>query len=139
MACACCVRHACYDVPRLISQTRFMKRLLVIFLLVILPHQFSWAAAAVYCEHGQSTSGKHFGHHEHKFDADYHAKNGDADLAKVHGDCGYCHAAALQAFFSVPLLPVVFEPPRVYLDTPPTHFTSHFPEGPRRPDRLPAA
>lgn len=116
-----------------------MKRFLPILLIAILPYQFSWAAAAVYCEHGGAASANHFGHHEHKFDADYHAKHGDADLAKVHGDCGYCHAAASQAFFSAPVLPAVVPPPRVYLDTPPARFTSHVPEGPRRPDRLPAA
>ncbi len=117
-----------------------VKKLLIILLLTILPFQFSWAAAAVYCEHGQLPStATHFGHHEHQFDADYHEKNGDGDLSKVHGDCGYCHAAALQAFFALPLLPTVVPPPRIYNATPPQYFSSHFPEGPRRPDRLPAA
>jgi len=42
-----------------------MKKFLAIFLLVLLPLQFSWAAMASYCEHETSVTATHPGHHTH--------------------------------------------------------------------------
>jgi hypothetical protein len=42
-----------------------MRRYLAIFLLVLLPLQYSWAAMASYCEHETSVTAKHPGHHTH--------------------------------------------------------------------------
>lgn len=42
-----------------------MRRWFSILLLVLLPIQFSWAAAAAYCEHESGARADHFGHHEH--------------------------------------------------------------------------
>ncbi len=84
-----------------------MRRWLTIFLLVLLPLQFSWAVAATYCQHESRTSG-HIGHHEHRHQADASggaetASGGDsstddegankrkAALAGIDGDCDYCH------------------------------------------------
>lgn len=114
-----------------------VKRLFVIAMLLILPFHFSWAAAAVYCDHDDNPV-SHFGHHTHAEDVDFHKINGDAN-GKVHGDCGYCHAAAVQASIFVPGKPPVMAPSRVYAHDAPATFTSHISEGPRRPDRSPVA
>lgn len=114
-----------------------VKRLFVLALLLIMPLHFSWAAAAVYCEHDDKPV-SHFGHHAHAEDADFHKANGDAN-GKVHGDCGYCHAAAVQASIFIPGKPPVLPPSRVYAEGQPPSFTSHISEGPRRPDRLSVA
>lgn len=71
-----------------------MRRLLTVFLCLILTAQFSWAAAANYCAHESgSQRSTHFGHHG---DAHVHAEkakeaglkglNFSADL-----DHGHCH------------------------------------------------
>lgn len=43
-----------------------MRRCLVLVLLLWLPLQFSWAAAAGYCGHEQRKGAAHFGHHAHQ-------------------------------------------------------------------------
>ena len=51
-------------------ESRPMRRWLFIFLLLVLPFQMVWAAAAPYCAHEVNPSAKkHFGHHEHKHSA----------------------------------------------------------------------
>jgi hypothetical protein len=47
-------------------QFRRMTRILLIFLLTMLPLQMTWAVAAVYCVHESSASVTHVGHHEHE-------------------------------------------------------------------------
>jgi flagellar capping protein FliD len=43
-----------------------MRRFLLIFLVVMMPLQLSWAAVSSYCQHESGTASKHFGHHEHQ-------------------------------------------------------------------------
>lgn len=79
-----------------------MRRWLTILLLVMLPFQFTWAAAAAYCQHETSPDAQHIGHHqhEHKDVSDAGAAKTDAQdagkSAKLFGDndCGYCHLSA---------------------------------------------
>ncbi|NCV41106.1 MAG: hypothetical protein EBW11_11190 [Betaproteobacteria bacterium] len=40
-----------------------MRKFLAIFLLVLLPLQFSWAAVAGYCQHEAGVTANHPGHH----------------------------------------------------------------------------
>ncbi|UUX96647.1 cation efflux protein, CzcI family [Aquabacterium sp. J223] len=76
-----------------------MRRWLILCLLAMLPLQFSWASAAVYCQHETSSEARHFGHHqhEHKAASGTCGTNADGqDPAKggglsVDNDCGYCH------------------------------------------------
>lgn len=71
-----------------------MRRLFMIFLLVLMPLQLSWAAMASYCQHESGAAAKHFGHHEHQ----HQAKAGEPDQGKakplgtVDADCSFCHA-----------------------------------------------
>lgn len=87
-----------------------MRRWLTIFLLVFLPLQFTWTAAAAYCQHEQESGIGHFGHHEHKHAAST-ASNGDAasDAANgndndapapgaEHTDCAFCHLSLAKSF-----------------------------------------
>ncbi|TXI79910.1 MAG: cobalt-zinc-cadmium resistance protein [Cupriavidus sp.] len=69
-----------------------MRRLLLVFLLLVLPCQMSWAAAARYCQHEAATSANwHIGHHEHRHEAkSEHDKKPVIDI-----DCGVCHLASL--------------------------------------------
>src|SRR5690606_360663 len=70
-----------------------MRRFILIFLMVLLPFQWSWAAAASVCEH--ESKGGHFGHHEHKHSDSLHiaAEPDEADgkAPSFHPDCQVCH------------------------------------------------
>ena len=74
-----------------------MRRRLIIFLLVLLPFQFAWTAAAAYCSHEANPSAKHFGHHVHV----HKAMSSSVDAGK-HGtataapdaDCPVCNLSA---------------------------------------------
>lgn len=104
-----------------------MHRWLTLLLLIMLPLQFAWTAAAVYCQHevAQETSAVegHFGHHEHEHDAVTEAaaakvqtgdaQTGDAqtgddypaEVAKLalDNDCGYCQLSAAKPVLRQPL------------------------------------
>jgi len=76
-----------------------MRRYLILFLLVLMPLQFSWAAAGAYCGHEAGEKAQHFGHHPHQ-----HAsgdKSSDVGTGKVekqkgsHPDCSACHAGVV--------------------------------------------
>ena len=81
--------------PKILS----MRRLFMIFLLVLMPLQLSWAAIASYCQHEIGAAAKHFGHHDHQHKtAD--GKDASSDPAKTTGgdpDCASCHAGCLSA------------------------------------------
>ena len=72
-----------------------MRRLVLILMMVLLPLQYSWAAAASVCEHEADSA--HFGHHEHKHAvSDAHASHGgeaksDGKSPSPHLDCEVCH------------------------------------------------
>ena len=82
-----------------------MRRVLLMFLLVLLPFQYVWAAAAPYCQHEQAAA-QHVGHHEHKHQRS--AKSSAGEPAKASGqlsaslddDCGYCQQSASKPIFS---------------------------------------
>jgi hypothetical protein len=70
-----------------------MRRLFVIFLLVLLPLQLSWASVAAYCEHETDAQAQHFGHHDHQHQASQDQGNADGKLSGgIDNDCGACHA-----------------------------------------------
>ncbi len=89
-----------------------MRRWLTILLLVLLPLQFSWAAAAAYCQHERPGHARHVGHHEHAHGGAEASQQAAGDQAKTAGgkltvdnDCGACHFSAAKslAMESVPL------------------------------------
>jgi hypothetical protein len=123
-----------------------VRRFLAIFLLVMLPFQFSWAAVASYCGHKAQGAG-HFGHHEHQHHADAgpnaepvaDADNqGDKAAGAMDLDCGHCHGTC-GVMLTLPLgLPGA-------LSTAPPSATveetggAHAPTRPERPQWLPLA
>jgi hypothetical protein len=114
-----------------------VKKLILIFLLALLPFQFSWAAAAAYCEHEQEPV-SHFGHHGHQHQASQDEADQQDSPFKVHPDCGYCHLAS-QASFATAELPAVSLDRLMYFDPYRLAFSSFIADGPRKPNRHPVA
>ncbi|HEX5373532.1 MAG TPA: DUF2946 family protein [Aquabacterium sp.] len=75
-----------------------MRRFLAVLLLVLLPLQSIWAAAAPYCQHEASGS-SHVGHHTHEHHQaaadDVGADTSSDALTMDHADCHACQAASL--------------------------------------------
>lgn len=74
-----------------------MRRWLTILLLFMLPLQFSWAAAAAYCQHERDPGASHFGHHG-QVQNDETAKASEAPSpdkkaasSADDADCAVCH------------------------------------------------
>jgi hypothetical protein len=71
-----------------------MRKWLAVFLLLVIPMQFTWAATSAYCLHETGIATKHLGHHGHQ----HQAKAGElsqSEKPKSNGfdlDCGNCHA-----------------------------------------------
>jgi hypothetical protein len=119
-----------------------MRRWLMVFLLLVVPAQLIWAAAAPYCGHETSaTSKRHFGHHEHRHQADGQAAALNADDSSAagafHADCEVCHLGA-SAVLPVPAVTLGVPPVRAPHHAPPQRYASHIPRGPERPDRADA-
>lgn len=72
-----------------------MRRILLIFLVALLPVQLAWAATAAYCQHESAMLSQHFGHHQHEHNADTGGKAPKKSALDV--DCSICHAASVQA------------------------------------------
>jgi hypothetical protein len=79
-----------------------MRRYLAIFLLVLLPLQFSWAALAGYCEHETAVTAEHPGHHSHDHATVDHPETAQnsAQSACVDHDCATCHLGCAAALVS---------------------------------------
>jgi hypothetical protein len=111
-----------------------VKKILLILLLTILPIQYAWSMAAVYCQHEQGKT-THFGHHghQHQAQAGDDADDGKPAKSKVHSDCEVCHhavqasvldhhgvaAPAATSDYAAPAFP---------------QYLSHIAEGPPRPN-----
>lgn len=77
-----------------------MRRKIIMFLMFLLPLQFSWEAVSAYCEHEQEVAADHVGHHAHKHQSNDVSKSDTSDQSKPGGfdsDCGVCHASCLVA------------------------------------------
>ena len=88
--------------PLSVSTIRELMRFwLSIFLMVFLPLQSAWAAAAPYCGHENSVPVTHFGHHVHKHHTADFAKDSSNELAGVavsggiDVDCTPCHGVCM--------------------------------------------
>ena len=114
-----------------------MRRCLFALLLVIVPFQFAWSGAAVYCWHQAGEGTMHFGHHDHKVTAKAGDKSHDQKLKQIadgDDDCIGCHInVAQQVADRVP--PVIsmgaIRPP----DSDPDRYRSPTPPGLERPAR----
>lgn len=89
-----------------------MRRFVALLLLVLLPLQAIWAAAAPYCQHEAEAASRHIGHHQPEHShapaadaADVHGTPGDqdGDAASTHTDCHTCHGGMVLAHEVRPL------------------------------------
>jgi len=127
------------DNPAAITLWPVMKRLALIFLMLLLPLQSVWAAASAYCQHEQDVTAKHFGHHthQHKASIDRNDGTGKSPL-NVHADCGICHLSCPAATESV--RPTIHMASGSFaVADQPEALSSVFPDHPERPKWLPAA
>jgi len=109
-----------------------MKRYLVMLLLVLLPLQFSWAAAGAYCAHEEAAA-PHFGHHVHKHDKANDDIKHEAKKVQADTDCDYCHHVPTSVIFLA--YPALGQPgltAHIRYDGP--CFVSHIPDLIPRPD-----
>jgi len=116
---------------------------IIAFVLLVLPFQLVWAAAAPVCAHEtEITAKKHFGHHEHQRQGSTSA-SADNDLAADNNtgsgtyiaDCETCSPGSSEAVGS----PTAVSPPLPHgaaLGGHGSTYRSHIPCGPERPDRL---
>jgi len=111
-----------------------VKKLLLILLLTILPIQYSWSMAAVYCQHESETT-SHFGHHGHQHQSlsDEDGDHGGKPVKKAHGDCEVCHHA-VQASVPAADTPLMAAGARTYASPLPSQYLSYIAEGPPRPN-----
>ncbi len=69
-----------------------MRHLLVLLMMIVLPLQLSWAAAATYCQHESSPAASHYGHHVHKHQAKSDEAQSELSPSKLlsDDDCTVC-------------------------------------------------
>ena len=111
-----------------------MKKLLLILLLTILPIQYAWSMAAVYCQH-EPAKVSHFGHHGHEHQAQSDEDPDHDKPVKVHSDCEVCHHA-VQASVLEDGGGVVQPLAQWHAAPPLTDYLSYIPDGPQRPNWL---
>lgn len=117
-----------------------MKRYVLIFLLMLLPFQFSWATVASYCQHESDPVAQHLGHHaaaDSKQDQD---GSGDSKLnASSDADCSFCHFSCSKPMNShTAWTPPAPEKNRFTASLSPLYL-SHIGESPEEPDWMRAA
>ena len=116
-----------------------MRRWLSIFLLVMLPFQFSWAAAASYCQHETGKLSSHFGHHEHKHEAakvkasDNERGDKASSFGALDDDCAMCHLGCMLPIAASQVVDFARSIQGHDL-TPVPEFESHISGVPQRPD-----
>lgn len=80
-----------------------MRRFIALLLLMLVPLQAAFGAAAGYCEDEKTEVTSHFGHHEHA--------GGEAEIEpsddgnSTTADCQICHLASAQAAVSLDGMP----------------------------------
>jgi len=108
-----------------------MRRALAILLLLLLPLQAAFAAAAGYCDHArESSQAGHFGHHPHQHDVSL--DQGGSTGSDIDPDCGFCHLSLLKAMHGADrdAQPVTAaSPDTMFAES----FRSIFPPTPHRP------
>jgi hypothetical protein len=115
-----------------------VKKILLMFVLFAVTFQSAWAANGAYCRHEEGAAAFHFGHHTHRHRAPADAGDKVAASGNVHFDCSACHSAAA-ALATAPAPPGAGLAPGLHPHpVAAVLYTSHIPEGPRRPDRFPA-
>ena len=105
---------------------------MLIFLMMLLPVQYSWSAAAVYCQHEQN-SPFHFGHHAHQHTAQPDDAKGNGKVKSADTDCEYCHLFSHAFFVPFDARPAAI-PELRHMALPAVDYTSFIPRRPPRPN-----
>lgn len=85
-----------------------MRRWLIIFFLLLLPMQLSWAVGTAYCKHEAGAAAQHFGHHEHQHTDDEGANSPTLNAnSAADADCSTCHAGCGSAIVNSTSLPAI--------------------------------
>lgn len=88
-----------------------MRSLVMIFLLVLMPMQFTWAALSVYCPHETGASERqvdeHNHQHQHEAGADQEDRNDPHATGNVDADPGACHSGQGAVILGSGRLPAV--------------------------------
>ncbi|MDZ4255653.1 MAG: hypothetical protein U1A72_24050, partial [Sulfuritalea sp.] len=127
------------DIPATTTLSPVMKRLALVFLMLLLPLQSVWAVASTYCQHEQDSTAQHFGHHTHQHNASTDRNDGSGKSPlNVHADCGICHLTCPAAIESVRSL-VVMASGSLVVAHHPYALPSVFPDHPERPKWVLAA
>ena len=133
------LRPALRDIPAAITLSPVMKRLALIFLMLLLPLQSVWAAASAYCQHEQGASVQHFGHHTHQHNVSTDSSDGSGKSPlNGHADCSSCHLSCPAATGSIRSIGIPASGSLVLGDQPDA-LSSVFPDNPERPKWAPAA
>jgi hypothetical protein len=113
-----------------------MRRWLLIVVLLLLPYQMVWAAAAPYCTHEATDTASHFGHHQHKHQGSDRAQLADDDFVSRtdHVDCEACHLASPMTA-AAPTLQLQVAPEQAPNDYLGPRYESRVPAGLERPQR----
>lgn len=91
-----------------------VKKIMLIMLLIVLPFQMTWAAAAQCCMHDATDKTSHFGHHAHQHQADQQVvsksvgeqANADHPASTfIDKDCPYCHMGSLSYMVTAVFIP----------------------------------
>ena len=116
-----------------------MRRYLIIFLLLLLPFQFSWAAVASYCQHETESSAQHLGHHA----ADAGSKLDQTPEKKLSegsdADCSFCHFSCSKPMNSYTSWTPPAQEKNSFTPSLPPLYLSHIGESPEEPDWKTAA
>jgi hypothetical protein len=111
-----------------------MRRWLLVFLLVLMPMQLTWAAVSTYCQHESKSSIRHIGHHTHKHSGSISGGDGvvSSEVGSLENDCGVCHANCSVAFqSSSQTLRLIAEPVRIVVKA--ASYLAHYQYLPERP------
>ncbi|MBU1357587.1 MAG: hypothetical protein KKC79_20110 [Gammaproteobacteria bacterium] len=114
-----------------------LRRCLFVMLLLIVPFQFAWSAASVYCGHEAGAGAPHFGHHEHHTKVHAGDKTQGAKLKQIvdaDDNCVGCHASLAQQSASVESPMIVLRSVRPHESGPPS-YRSPVPPALERPAR----
>jgi hypothetical protein len=117
-----------------------VRRLLIIFLMLLLPAQWTWAAVASACQHETGVAAQHVGHHEHEHqqagpDAEQDRSAESNDQAPTFdADCHTCHGACISILMPVDGMTSNVEASHV-LSHYVASFADRFVEHPLRPPR----
>lgn len=91
-----------------------MRRFVLVCLLLVLPLQWSWAAAARACLHESDPTVQHFGHHTHTHEVSSESavapeKAGDFAKSVLDNDCTTCHAMGASLVLATTAVPAYWD------------------------------